>query len=419
MNADWWTTLPPEFQQLLIGAGGDALGGLVANLATDLLNAAGRRVARRFQADPQHTALENALGEALVRALSAFPIDPELADHYLTLFDNFLRREAVQEELSLLIDPRPDAAIDLELLRQEFQEAGYDPDLLPDLDFDQFVATFATAFYEEAACRPEFQGVIKIGLLRGVVEQLQEITHLTRRTTQAVESVAEDTEEITEQLEAMIRGQTEAQSLLTQIRDVSQQSVDQIYPVLEAITTRLQREGVELFIEDEQVRIVADQEVSSVSRQTLTALGNMMTLLRQTLLERSAPLTRRERAALEDRLRCHIQRWFQNLSFQGMMPTPTPISLPLKDVFVHLWGVSALPKEGDTLSAEERRILLRLEEETNKQIRRELQLRLDALQRGRAGHGRLERTPIAESLRPRQRQIYAASLPGPRLRGGR
>ena len=53
-------------------------------------------------------------------------------------------------------------------------------------DFDRFIATLVTAFYDAAAGRAEFQGTIEIGLLRGLAEN-------TRRTASAAAATAEHT----------------------------------------------------------------------------------------------------------------------------------------------------------------------------------------------------------------------------------
>ena len=204
MSLEWWAMLPPEVQTFLSAMGTDVLKGWAKDLANGLLKAVGRRAARPFKEEPRQKALEETLAEALGRAIATLPLGPGLTDHYQSLFEDFLHREMVQKELALILDPRPEVALNLNQLRQEFEAAGYDPDILPGLDFDRFAATLVVAFYEAAAGRTEFQGAIEIGLLRGLAEQLQGLTHFAGRTAWATEAIATHTARITEQLGAFL-----------------------------------------------------------------------------------------------------------------------------------------------------------------------------------------------------------------------
>ena len=97
-------------------------------------------------------------------------------------------------ELSQVIDPRPDAALDLELLASEFEALGYDSAQLGDeIDFEEMVAQFVANFYDAAGRRPELQGQIEIGLLRGIVQRADEQVHSCGRVADTLDRQAEVT----------------------------------------------------------------------------------------------------------------------------------------------------------------------------------------------------------------------------------
>ncbi|MBE2233803.1 MAG: SUMF1/EgtB/PvdO family nonheme iron enzyme, partial [Anaerolinea sp.] len=187
MDISLINTLPEPLQTILIGAAGDFAGGLAANMVSHLLSAAGYQVQKRFRPEPQQAALNTAMAEALLLTVRRQTDDPALQAHYLELFGQWAGRDAVAGELSQVIDPRPDAEIDLDLLAREFEAAGYDPDLLGDVAFQAMVAQFVADFYDAAARQPALQGQIEIGLLRGIADRAEEQVRLLRRVAAALE----------------------------------------------------------------------------------------------------------------------------------------------------------------------------------------------------------------------------------------
>ena len=187
MDPSWINTLPEPLRTILLGAAGDFAGGLAANVVSRLLGAAGYQVQKRLRSGPQQTALNEAMAEALLLTVRQQTDDPALQAHYLALFGEWSGRDAVAGELSQVIDPRPDAEIDLDTLAAEFEAAGYDPDLLGDVVFQDVVAQLVANFYDAAARQPALQGQIEIGLLRGIVEHAQEQVRLLRRVAEALE----------------------------------------------------------------------------------------------------------------------------------------------------------------------------------------------------------------------------------------
>ena len=138
---DFSTILEP-LRSILIGAAGDFSGGLAASAVVSLLSQANYQVRKRLQPAPQQAALNHAMAEALLLTVRELTDDAPAQEHYLTLFGEWLSRDAVAGELSQIIDPRPDAEIDLERLAAEFRAAGYEPDLLGQVDFRKELGIF-------------------------------------------------------------------------------------------------------------------------------------------------------------------------------------------------------------------------------------------------------------------------------------
>jgi formylglycine-generating enzyme required for sulfatase activity len=197
MDLAWLNSIPEPSRSILIGAAGEFLGGLAAEITGRLLDAAGYQARKHFQGEPEQQALTRALAEGLYATVSQLTDDPDVKAHYLEIFGEWSQREVVAGELSKLIDPRDQAELDLALLREEFEALGYEPDLLGEsVEFEAVVARFASAFYDAAARQKELQGRIQIGLLRGIVEraerQVQESIQQTGFQKRLAEALAPD-----------------------------------------------------------------------------------------------------------------------------------------------------------------------------------------------------------------------------------
>ncbi len=190
-------------QTILLGAAGDAGGGLLAGL----LGAAGRRVARRFEPPPQQAALQNALETALTAAFKTVPQADPLNDYYLTCLADFLRREVVQEELAVFLDPHE--PFNLEKLRAVFTTItqGYAPQQIPGLNFDAFVAALTHGFYAAVKNDPRLQVVIqleRLDALVGQVDRLLQVTDAMRGDLQVIHLEARRTAEILVEIKELI-----------------------------------------------------------------------------------------------------------------------------------------------------------------------------------------------------------------------
>ena len=167
----WIGQLSPEVNDLLLGAGAGYTTGVAANISSQMLEAAGRKVAKKFRPKPQQKALNLALALALSETAESLGLQKENRFHFLKVFGAWLGREAVADELCRLIDPRGDVGVDMVALSTEFEDIGFAAEKLArELDFRPVVGFFIDHFQTAAARQPELQEQIKIGLLNQVVD---------------------------------------------------------------------------------------------------------------------------------------------------------------------------------------------------------------------------------------------------------
>ena len=91
-------------------------------------------------------------------------------NHLLSVFEPWIKRDEVAGELSQLIDARPGAKLDLELLSREFKAAGRSVQYL-DVDFESLVVKLARNFEEAAAAHKILRERIDTAALRTLVEE--------------------------------------------------------------------------------------------------------------------------------------------------------------------------------------------------------------------------------------------------------
>ena len=113
-----------------------------------------------------------------------------------------------------------------------------------------------------------------------------------------------------------------------------------------------------------------------------------------------------------------IVEQFERLTFRGIAPSGTPISLPLADVYVELKAVADVPEAADTYSAAERRLLFEAETISPDELA-EMQIHLDSLRAQRwnealrHGSKQFQRRSIQDTLVEQgQRGIVILGDPG-------
>lgn len=179
MDLTWLAQLDTNTQNLLVGAAGNLVGNLATQGVNGLLNAGTRQVRQRFESTPERQALDTAMAQALAVTLAWLTDDPNEVDHLHTLFSQWLKRDAVTDELRRLLEPYAEMTWDLELLTAEFEAAGWSKEnLSEEQTFTELIAKLVDAFTNAAAKQPLLQQQIQIqalqtanGHLRELVEQ--------------------------------------------------------------------------------------------------------------------------------------------------------------------------------------------------------------------------------------------------------
>jgi len=175
------------------------------------------------------------------------------------------------------------------------------------------------------------------------------------------------------------------------------QGFAQVYESLEKIVATLHASGYDVHVDKAGGVVIGEDMVvgARLERSEIQRLQAEIVRLREAIAGHE--LIKAELQVLEDRYRQHLIRWFDRLTFQGMMRTARVVSLPLEDVYVELRAVAEVPEAADVFSVEERRLLLEGEHQ-DPEARRELFRQLDALRRERWSVKIPERKSICQAL---------------------
>ncbi len=153
-----------------------AVDALAGEITKRLVDAAGAGIRKKYGVAPRKAALERAMTEALAGAITNLTKDENLMEHYLGMFRQWMLRDGVIDELTQVIDPRPDMEPDFQKLREEFEAAGYDPKRLGEgVNFEDVITHFMRAFLNAAKKEGELQDEIKIGLLERLVQLTEQM----------------------------------------------------------------------------------------------------------------------------------------------------------------------------------------------------------------------------------------------------
>ncbi len=156
------------------------LSSLAANLATQLIDAAVKRMGSAFQSSAKQEALKRCLHAGIVAiAAAASKAEKDNAGHLAEIFEKFFQEPDVGKQLVRLLRSQPLDRAELAFL---FQSSGYDAATLPDLNFDQCLNAFEAAFLTAALDEPELREVIK------ATEMLKQ-THLQQELLAAVQGL--------------------------------------------------------------------------------------------------------------------------------------------------------------------------------------------------------------------------------------
>jgi hypothetical protein len=420
---DFLQLLSPDLQAALLDG---MMRGGGATFAGQLLQTAGQRVARRFRTRERQAALERALKNAFSAALSHWAISEQDEAHYVGIFQDWLLREEVLGEFSLLLTPNEEEELDIELLCEEFEATGYSPEHLISVPFSELVLDMVGAFYMAAAQEEVLQEALKIGLLRQMVERmgaLERMEVLAARQAEASEQAVDQLTLIQRKSEALVSGQGLTNEWLQKIegllRETREDGMTQQLRTYQAVETLLARAYDVALEEGKRLDATADGQVAAQLAPVLGLLGE----IRDQLSSEKAP-DAAQLASIEQTYRQTLIELFETLTFKGISPSGRAIALPLADVYIELKAVADVPEAADTYSAEERRLLASAKASTPPSEERGLDgdalgIQLDSLryqrwkERARQPAKALPRRSIQEILTdPAQRGVVILGDPG-------
>ncbi|HEY2295489.1 MAG TPA: HEAT repeat domain-containing protein, partial [Thermoanaerobaculia bacterium] len=380
----------------------ETLGGILVKGA---LGEAAGSVRRKLSGDPAQAALRKAVSEALADALQQSGLSPETVDHAKSFFRDLFGMEAVQVELALLLDPRPDVTLNLHRLAEELEEGGLDCATLPGFDLERFLGAFAQAFYSAAGKQAALRDLLDLKLLGTMVDRLGTIARSTDRVADGVERLNENVEGLRRELPEFVAGRMSEAALLASVYTLGSAGLIPAFDGLRLLQQTVNTAGYDVEVDREGRLRIAGQpsEERALPPARLGALERVAAELRRAVAAQQPSAA--DLDALAERYRLHVVRWFQHLSFQGMTPSARAIVLPLEEVYVELRAVAEVPEAADSFSVDERRLLLEVDERDPK-AKDELLRQLDALRRERWGRSIPERKSIAAALYQRDQRAF-------------
>jgi hypothetical protein len=368
---EWFPALSPEMQRWLLDFAAKTTTGLAAKLTLAVVEKLGARARRRFAGNARQEALSRALAEALAAGLRALPLDAEsgLAEHYRQMFEDWLAREPVVEELTLLLEPSGGTELDRDLLRAEFEAGGYDPEWLGSVDFDVLLDLLVGGFTAAAQKQDDLIEPLKLNLLRdmaqrmGALDRLEDVAHNQLRAACMTASSLGRIEALAQEL---VDGQDVANTLLADtpsilmnaLQDQNAAHRQEVYAVVRDALDKAQKHSTE--------------------RLDTGRIEALLEDIRNTLSGIEDTITAQELVQMETNYRKRVVEQFETLTFKGISPSGRPIALKLRDIYVELKAVAEVPEAADTFSADERRLLLEAEDRGN-DARADMLVHLDAL----------------------------------------
>ncbi len=149
------------------------IGGLTEALAGTLYDAVGRRLRRALEEPERKQALARCCEvgiKALIRA-SAEGREREEIEHLSDVISSFFTSEEIADDLGRALAPLlRGQPLDMDEMRELFEDAGYDAETLPDFDFEGAFIAFSYGFSAAAVEHRALRGEIRTHLL---LEQLK------------------------------------------------------------------------------------------------------------------------------------------------------------------------------------------------------------------------------------------------------
>ena len=154
------------------------LTGLAANLATNMLNLAGRYLKQSLGGTEKENAFKRCVEAAVAAAVASAKVTSrEERDLVEDILSGFFKDEYTARELIGLLSGKPPNMLEL---RASFEEAGYVSDRVPGLKFEQAAEAFKAGFVEAALSEPLIREIIQVREIVGQTQIQRQILEVLR-----------------------------------------------------------------------------------------------------------------------------------------------------------------------------------------------------------------------------------------------
>lgn len=167
------------------------LAGLATNLTTRIVNSLTRNVRSSIMGTEKEIALKRCLNAGTVAMVATVSADLNKKDvkKLKKILETFFADDDAGKLIGRLLDNTP---LDKDELLGLFNEAGYDHETMPAIDFKMAITAFEVAFFATAEDEPAMREIIKIEILKGQLDiqqlMLDEIRNLVILLKEAKEN---------------------------------------------------------------------------------------------------------------------------------------------------------------------------------------------------------------------------------------
>ena len=145
------------------------IAGIAQNLGANVLTEVSGKVRQAILGKPAEHALRRAYHQAVEAFVSSLP---GTAENYRDVIEAFFSDHYVTVEFASLLTPSSDGELDLEVLRQRFEELGFDSTTMPSFSFENALQALVKAFAYAAAEDPELRSILSFQGIQRIQVQL-------------------------------------------------------------------------------------------------------------------------------------------------------------------------------------------------------------------------------------------------------
>lgn len=157
-------------------------------LGTKVLVEVSGKIRRAISGTPKEQALIAAYRHAVESFVASLP---EVASAYVDVVGAFFTDDAVASEFASLLAPSSQGDLDLNLLRQRFEELGFDLTTMPGFSFERSIRAFASAFSAAASEDTELRSILSYQGIQRIEAKLTALIAMHEQSAVEVEAFAD------------------------------------------------------------------------------------------------------------------------------------------------------------------------------------------------------------------------------------